>query len=77
MHVVNLVSGYTHGYQREHWHQQWAVAVAVDEGKIEKVTSIVTPGGEFKQGMKIIKSGQGIVNCQFLWGFSTEKAKVG
>jgi len=57
MHVVNLVIAYALGIKENTRSQDEIV-----DGAIKRVHKIVTPGGEFKQGMAIIKAGRAIVN---------------
>ena len=52
MHVVNFVIEYTLGIK-----ENTKTHKRVVDGKIQKVKEIVTPGGEFTDGLRVIKSG--------------------
>ena len=70
MHVVNLAIGYTLGIKEN---TRTTTTVLVD-GTKTKEKEVVTPGGRFDQGMKIVRSARGFVN--FFKGSPQRKQKL-
>ena len=69
MHVVNLVIEYTLGIKENNKTHKRVV-----DGKMQKVKEIVTPGREFTDGLRVIKSGRLI--CNFFTRSPQRKKKL-
>ena len=69
MHVVNLVIGYTLGIKENTKTHNETV-----NGDVKKVKMIVTPGGEFTEGLRIIKLGKEM--CNYFTGSPQRKDKL-
>ena len=69
MHVVNLVIEYMLGIK-----ENTKTHKRVVDGKMQKVKEILTTGGEFADGLRVIKAGQLI--CNLFTGSPKRKQKL-